>query len=160
MAVLNIHERTVPAPAETVGALIDSLASPDDRLWPGPRWPRMRFDRPLAPGATGGHGPVRYTVSDYAPGQRVRFRFDGPRGFDGHHEFTVHPAGDTTVLRHTIAMRLHGPALLAWPLAFRWLHDALLEDCLDRAVRAVGGTVPHPARWSPYVRLLHRLIPH
>ncbi|MEU8922644.1 SRPBCC family protein [Kitasatospora sp. NPDC048545] len=160
MAVLNIHERTVPAPAEEVGALIDRLAGPDDPLWPAPDWPGMRFDRPLAVGAVGGHGPIRYTVAGYAPGQWVRFRFTGPRGFDGHHEFTVHPAGGTTVLRHTIAMRLRGPGRLTWPLAFRWLHDALVEDGLDRAVRACGGTVAHPARWSPYVRLLRRLIRH
>ncbi|MFF7989731.1 SRPBCC family protein [Kitasatospora xanthocidica] len=157
MAVLNIHERTVPAPAETVGALIDGLAGPDDLLWPGSAWPRMRLDGPLAVGAAGGHGPIRYTVVGYAPGRWVRFRFDGPRGFDGHHEFTVHPAGGATVLRHTIAMRLSGSGRLTWPLAIRRLHDALIEDSLDRAVRACGGTLARPARWSPYVRLLRRL---
>ncbi|MEV7025399.1 SRPBCC family protein [Kitasatospora sp. NPDC093558] len=163
MAVLNIHERTVPAPEETVGALLDGLAGPDDRLWPGPAWPRMRFDGPLAVGASGGHGPVRYTVVGYQPGRWVRFRFNGPRGFDGFHEFTVQPAtesgnGGGTLLRHTIVMRAHGPARVSWPLAFRWLHDALLEDALDRAVRACGGTVATPARWTPYVRLLRALV--
>ncbi|MFE6052168.1 SRPBCC family protein [Kitasatospora sp. NPDC056446] len=160
MAVLNIHERTIPAPAAAAGALIDGLAGPDDPIWPGPAWPPMLLDGPLAVGAAGGHGPVRYTVAGYAPGQWVRFRFNGPRGFDGFHEFTVQPAGEGALLRHTIAMRLHGIGRLSWPLAFRWLHDALLEDGLDRAVRSGGGTVPRPARWNPYVRLLRRLIPH
>jgi hypothetical protein len=36
----------------------------------------------------------------------------------------------------------------------RWLHDALIEDLLDRAVQAAGGAVVRPARWSPSVRLL------
>ncbi|MFD7449459.1 SRPBCC family protein [Kitasatospora sp. NPDC059827] len=157
MAVLNIHERTIPAPESTVGALLDGLAGPDDRLWPGSDWPPLQLDGPLAVGADGGHGPVRYRVVGYQPGRWVRFRFSGPRGFDGFHEFTVQPANGGALLRHTIAMRLHGPSRLAWPLAFRWLHDALLEDSLDRAVRACGGAVDSPARWSAPVRLLRRL---
>jgi hypothetical protein len=44
--------------------------------------------------------------------------------------------------------------LVAWPVAIRWLHDAVLEDLLDRAELAVTGTVARPAVWSPWVRLL------
>ena len=44
MKVINIHERELGANYEQVGALIDSLASEDDRLWPGHSWPRMKFD--------------------------------------------------------------------------------------------------------------------
>ncbi|MER7754107.1 SRPBCC family protein [Kitasatospora sp. NPDC097643] len=159
MAVLNIHERVIPATPEEVGALVDGLAGPDDRLWPAARWPRMRLDAPLGPGAAGGHGPIRYTVVGHAPGQWVRFAFTAPRGFDGFHEFTVRAApGGGTLLRHTLAMSARGPARLSWPLAFRWLHDALLEDGLDQAQRAFGGTPATPARWSRYVRLLRALI--
>ncbi|MBB5911700.1 hypothetical protein BJY24_000567 [Nocardia transvalensis] len=119
----------------------------------------MRFDRPLGVGAVGGHGPVRYTVEEYLPGHWIRLRFTGPRGFDGFHEFTVHPAPDGTVeLRHLLTLRPHGPARLTWPLAFRWLHDALLEDCLDRAEEAVTGSVRNPARWSPLVRALRAAV--
>lgn len=157
MAVLNIHERTIPAPESAVGALLDGLAGPDDRLWPGSDWPPLQLDGPLAVGAAGGHGPVRYQVVGYQPGRWVRFRFSGPRGFDGFHEFTVQPAKGGSLLRHTIAMRLHGAGRLSWPLAFRWLHDALLEDSLDRAVRACGAAVESPARWGTPVRLLRRL---
>lgn len=46
---------------------------------------------------------------------------------------------------------------LAWPLAFRPLHDAVLEDALDRAGLATTGRVARPARWSPYVRFLRAL---
>ncbi|MFE3446252.1 SRPBCC family protein [Nocardia sp. NPDC059180] len=155
MAVINIHSRTLPAPLSQVGVLIDALAGNGDRLWPISGWPPMRFDRCLEVGAVGGHGPVRYTVEGYQPGRWVRFRFTGPRGFDGFHEFTVHDAGDgTTTLRHLLAMHARGPARLTWPLAYRWLHDALLEDGLDRAQRDITGQLPRPARWSRYVRLL------
>jgi len=159
MAVLNIHERELLATADEVGALLDSLASEDDLLWPVPTWPPMRLDRGLAMGSAGGHGPVRYTVAAYVPGRWVRFAFTGPRGFHGFHEYSVHPAdGGGTTLRHTLAMKARGPARLSWPLAFRRLHDACLEDSLDRAEQAITGTVRRPARWSPYVRLLRSSI--
>lgn len=158
MAVLNIHERRLAAPGDAVGALIDQLASPDDLLWPRDRWPAMRFDRQLGVGATGGHGPVRYTVVGYAPGRWVRFGFTGPRGFVGFHEYTVHENGpEDTVLRHTLAMRLTGAARLTWPALYRTLHDALIEDSLDRAEWTVRGVAGSPARWGAYTRVLRRL---
>ncbi|REK87927.1 SRPBCC family protein [Streptomyces inhibens] len=158
MGVYNVHERVLPVPGAEAGLLIDGLSGDADRLWPHPDWPPMLFDGPLAPGASGGHGPVRYTVAAYVPGQWVRFTFRGPRGFHGFHEYTVHPLGpDRTLLRHTLAMHARGPARLSWPLAFRHLHDAALEDSLDRAEHACTGTVARPARWSRYVRLLRRL---
>ncbi|MGW7272418.1 SRPBCC family protein [Streptomyces sp. NPDC054864] len=158
MSVLNIHERTLPAKAQDVGSLLDSLAGPDDQLWPVERWPAMRLDRGLAVGSRGGHGLVSYTVVAYVPGQWVRFAFDGPRGFQGFHEFTVHADGDDrTVLRHTLAMRARGQTRLTWPLMYRWSHDAVLEDSLDRVERALTGTVARPARWSRYVRFI-RLV--
>ncbi|MFD8548259.1 SRPBCC family protein [Streptomyces sp. NPDC059649] len=159
MGVYNVHERVLPVPDAEAGLLIDGLSGAGDRLWPGRDWPPMVFDGPLAAGATGGHGPVRYTVAAYVPGRWVRFTFSGPRGFDGFHEYTVHPLGpERTLLRHTLAMRARGPARLTWPLAFRPLHDACLEDSLDRAERACTGRVARPARRSRYVRLLRRLV--
>lgn len=154
MPVLNIHERIITAPLDSVGRLIDSLSSPDDRLWPQELWPAMRFDRPLAVGARGGHGPIRYDVEAYEPGRSVRFRFTGPKGFNGFHELAAEPSGaGSTCLRHTLQMRTTGLARLSWPLVYRPLHDALIEDALDKAERSLG-RMPAGARWSPYVRLL------
>jgi hypothetical protein len=144
--VLNVHTRTV---GDGAGALIDTLSGPDDRLWPGHPWPPMRLDGPLGVGAAGGHGPIRYTVAEYEPGRRARFRFTGPRGFHGFHEFTA----DGPHLRHRIAMTVTGMARLSWPLVFRPLHDALLEESLDRACETTGAPCA-PARRSLYVRLL------
>jgi hypothetical protein len=154
MAVLNIHERALPATPAEVGALIDGLASADDRLWPHQAWPPVRYDRPLEVGAIGGHGPIRYTITHYVPGHWIRCRFTGPRGVDGLHDFAWHSEGDKTVLRHTLAIHPRGSARFSWPLVFRPLHDALLEDCLDRAEQATTGRVASPAQWSVYVRLL------
>ncbi|MEW2574865.1 SRPBCC family protein [Streptomyces syringium] len=159
MGVHNVHERVLPVTEREAGALIDGLASEGDRLWPRGPWPPMEFDRPLGPGAAGGHGPVRYSVAAYVPATWVRFTFTGPRGFHGFHEYAALPAGDGhTVLRHTLSMAARGPARLTWPLLWRPLHDACLEDSLDRAELACTGAVARPARWSPYVRLLRALV--
>ncbi|UQA96284.1 SRPBCC family protein [Streptomyces halobius] len=157
MGVYNVHERVLPVPPADVGRLVDGLSGSADPLWPHGDWPPMVLDGPLARGARGGHGPVRYTVAAYVPGQWVRFTFSGPRGFHGFHEYTVHPLdGDRALLRHTLAMRVRGAARFTWPLAYRAFHDAVLEDSLDRAERACTGTVARPSRWSTYVRLLRR----
>ncbi|CAM5280456.1 SRPBCC family protein [Streptomyces abikoensis] len=155
MDVYNVHERLLPVPEREAGALIDGLASDADRLWPRASWPPMALDRPLGQGASGGHGPVRYRVAAYVPATWVRFAFSGPTGFHGFHEYAALPAGERgTVLRHTLAMAARGPARLTWPLFWRPLHDACIEDSLDRAERACTGTVVRPARWSPYVKAL------
>jgi hypothetical protein len=155
VAVVNLHTREIEATPSDVGAVLDSLSSETDTLWPRESWPPMRFDRALGVGAGGGHGPIRYRVEAYVPGQWIRFRFTAPRGFDGFHEYTVHPLSDHgAVLRHLLAMRVHGVARLTWPLAFRWMHDALIEDSLDHAERTVTATIHHTARWNIVVRLL------
>ena len=55
----NIQSRTIDAPAASVGALIDLIASDNDPLWPSPAWPPIRLDRGLVTGSRGGHGPIR-----------------------------------------------------------------------------------------------------
>lgn len=158
MKVLNVHERELQADREKVGALIDSLSSPEDALWPRHSWPRMEFDLPLGVGATGGHGPVRYFVESYTPGQAIRFRFTGPKGFNGYHGYEiVSSSGQSCVLRHTLEMTSGGPALLSWPLVFHPMHDALLEDSLAVAQASLGIT-PKVQMWSTWVRFLRWVV--
>ena len=158
MKVVNVHQRLLHAKPEQVGALIDAMASPSDQLWPSDAWPRMRLDRPLGVGAVGGHGPIRYKVETYAPGQSLRFRFTGPKGFNGWHSLDVLEATTAhCVLEHRIEMTLHGAARLSWPLLYRPMHDALIEDALAAAQLALGNrsrVVP----WSLWVRLLGRAL--
>jgi hypothetical protein len=116
----------------------------------------MRLDRPLQTGADGGHGPIRYRVEEHAPGSRARFRFTGPSGLTGFHEFAVTETPDGCVLRHAIEGRTAGAMVFAWPAFYRPLHDALIEDSLDKAERALTGAVARPRSWSRWVRLLRR----
>ena len=158
MRVLNVHEREIAAPPAAVGALIDSLASDNDRLWPRTMWPAMRFDRPLGIGAVGGHGPIAYVVEEFTRGQSVQFRCLGPRGFNGQRRFEVLPQGGHLVLlRHTIEMSAEGVGLIAWPLFIRPLHDALLEDALALAQASLG-LVPTVRPWSLWVKVLRWLM--
>jgi hypothetical protein len=155
--VRNVHERLVPAPLTEVGPLLDRLGGPEDVLWPSPAWAPMVLDGPLPVGAVGGHGPIRYRVTAYEPGRRVEFAFDPRTGLHGTHIFTAEAADpDSTMLRHVLAGRLSGVARLMWPLAIRWLHDAVLEELLDNAGRAVGAPPARPAQRSPWVRLMRR----
>jgi hypothetical protein len=158
LKINNIHERVLNASADRVGELIDGLASADDRLWPHDRWLPMRFDRPLEVGASGGHGPIRYVVESYSPGRRVQFRFIEPKGFAGVHFFEVVPLeAEKTMLRHTIEMEAAGIAWLAWSIAIRPLHDALLEDALDRA-EAFTGRQPPKRKLSGRVIILRWIM--
>ena len=158
----NVHERELHADAGRVGALLDGLAGPEDRLWPHDRWPRMRFDRPLAVGAKGGHGPIRYSVEEYEPGRRVVFRIAErgglSEGLDGTHRLEVEAVdSERTILRHVIDARPRGAMRFKWPVVIEPLHDALLEDALDRAAVAVGD-VPRNTGYSIRVRLLRAVI--
>lgn len=156
MRVNNVHRRAVRA-VEPVATAIETLSSADDAIWPR-RWPPMRLDRGLEVGSRGGHGPIRYTVEAHEPGRRVRFRFERPRGLEGYHELSVRQGPDRAgEVIHVVEAQLRGWARLSWPLVFRPLHDALIEDALDNA-QQVGGQAPTPARWSPYVRWLRKAL--
>ena len=65
----NIHERHIAASAEQVGAVLETLASDHDQLWPGAAWAPMVLDRGLDPGSRGGHDGIRYasTLTRWVP---------------------------------------------------------------------------------------------
>lgn len=158
MKVLNVHERVLPQAAE-VGTLIDGLGDAHhDRLWPSERWPAMTLDRPLAVGAAGGHGPIRYVVDEYEPGRRVRFRFTAPTGFIGFHEFRAVQMAERSILQHVLTMRTKSWARLTWPIAFGPLHDSLIEDSLDKAEQETAGKVQEPSQWTPWVAALRWIL--
>jgi hypothetical protein len=154
----NVHERIVDAPATAVGALLDRVSDPDDPLSPTPVWPPILFDRPLGVGADGGHGFVRYTVGECEPGRRIRFDFPPPE--NGFHALEVEPLGPGRCLvRHVLEQRQNVRETLLWALAIGPLHDTMVEELLDNAVRAATPGAPlRPARWSRRARLLHHAV--
>jgi hypothetical protein len=108
-------------------------------------------------GARGGHGLVRYHVEAYQPGRSVTFRFDPGLGLDGMHRFDLldpAPGGEGPGLRHTMEGSVSGVMILGWPLAVRWLHDALLEELFDTAEIELGlrsGPVDRPGWWTRFL---------
>ncbi|MFF2570731.1 DUF2867 domain-containing protein [Streptomyces sp. NPDC058084] len=158
--VRNVHRRIVPAPADTVGGLLDRLATPDDPLFPTPVWPGMVLDRPLAVGADGGHGRVRYRVTAYEPGRSVRFDTTDPGIGEGYHRFDVEALGpDRCRVTHALELTMGTRAFLLWKLAIRPVHDIMVEEILDNVERAALGRLPHPpARRTPRALLLNRLF--
>ena len=93
-------------------------------------------------------------METYAPGRSVKFRFTGPKGFNGYHGYeVVESAGSVVLLRHALEMTTHGFAVVSWPVLFRPLHDALMEDSLATGQASLGQS-PNLRRWSPWVRFL------
>ncbi|MEN0061366.1 MAG: SRPBCC family protein [Myxococcota bacterium] len=152
MRIWSIHERTIPADPSDAAALLDTLSSAQDRLWPTDRWPAQRFDGPLGVGVVGGHGPIRYAVEAYEPGRHVAYRMTSP--FRGRHWIDVVPTEQGIQLRHVISASAGWVNAVWWVVAIRWLHDALIEDAFDNAERELTGEVRDPARWSWWVRAL------
>lgn len=153
--VRNVHERTVAAPIARLGPLLDRLGGPRDVLWPTPAWQPMVLDRPVAAGAAGGHGSIRYRVTAHDPGRKVEVAFEPGQGIDGWLAFTAEPkTSGSTLLRIIAEAQFSGVMRLAWPLAVRWAHDAVVEELLDNAERAVGNGPERPARRSLWVRAL------
>lgn len=158
-AVVNVHRRNLPVAPDRVAHLIDNLSTPNDNLWPNARWPRMTLEPGLMRGAKGGHGPIRYFVQEYVPGRNVRFRFTAPIGFQGTHEFVLDRTGaGEAVLGHILRMDTHGLAKLKWAFVYRPLHDALIEDALDRAEAHAKGVEWQPRPLPVVVRLLRWLV--
>jgi len=160
MKIENVHERTYPVEASALAPFLDGLGSGADRLWPRRQWPPMVVGAGLHVGSAGGHGPVRYVVERYEPGRSVSFRFRRPRGWDGTHSFVIQPLSDgRSRLIHVLEMRASGAALLQWLLVFRPLHDAVIEEGLDRVATAFGAPLEAPP-WSARVRFLRWALTH
>lgn len=119
----------------------------------------MVLSEGLSVGSAGGHGPVRYWVHRYEPGRLVVFRFTRPRGWRGTHRFVANalPDGEARLM-HVLEMDTTGTGLLLWVLVFRPLHDALIEEALDRVSAELGYEPPRARVWTVRVRLLRRLL--
>ena len=152
MNIINVHKRIINRPISEVGDLLNSLSSKNDQLWPHEKWPAMKFNGDLVVGAKGGHGPIRYVVTEFKPGHKVNFRFTGPSGFHEGHQFEFKMKEEAkTEITHTINMSVSSSAILTWPIIFRPLHDALIEDSFDKIQNL---SEPESSKWSLWVKFL------
>ena len=161
MKIYNVHERLFKASEDQLGSILDSLSGPDDQVWPGDRWPPMRFDKSLSVGASGGHGPVRYSVKEYVPGRKVSFEFARKgltAGMNGGHTIEIDPKDDGVIVRHVVWAECGFLMWMKWGILVGPLHDALLEDALDNVERRLFGRVEKPAKWSAWVRVLRSIV--
>jgi hypothetical protein len=149
--IRNVHERLFQGvPPERVEPLFAALGSPQDVLWPGGDWSPMVLDGPLAEGARGGHGNVRYTCRTYLPGRLVEFVFDSIHGrvVDGRHVFESIPRRAGTLVRHTLDLECGFTDWRELTTRVAPLHDAVLEQFLDNLEHALTGAVAQPHQWS------------
>jgi hypothetical protein len=171
--IMNIHQRIIPIGLAELGDLLETLASPDDRIWTTRIIAPMQLDQGLAVGSNGGHGPTRYKVIEHEPGCRIRFQFAPGSPLLGWHQFDVAEVSqaepplaapdlyadrERSLIRHTIEARLDARGRFLWPLFIRWFHDAALEDMFTHLEVAFGGR-PHPQQPIPkWVRWLGALL--
>lgn len=158
MKIINIHNRMINKPISEVAAVLNSLSSDNDQLWPHENWPPMKFDRDLSEGATGGHGPIRYVVTDYKPGKNILFKFIEPSSFKGNHWFELKEKEESkTEITHTISMNVSGSAIISWLIIIRPLHNALIEDSFDKAQLTLGLEYKRN-KWTFWVMLLKSIL--
>ncbi len=158
MKITNIHKRVILQPKDKISQILDSLSSKDDQLWPNEQWPPMIFKKGLSEGAVGGHGPIKYSIQKYVPGNSIEFQFFKPDGFKGIHRFNITEIDpEKTEIKHTIEMSLSSKGILTWYIAIKWLHDALLEDCLDK-VESHFLPEPKSTKWNFLVCMLRKIL--
>lgn len=105
----------------------------------------MVLDKGLQVGSIGGHGPIRYAVSEHDPGRLVRFTTTPDAPFSGWHSFELTPTDRGVRWTHTLVIEQASPRirLLIVPL-----HDQILEELLDNA-EARAASRPHPVVLYP-----------
>ena len=158
MNVLNIHKRTIQQPKDKVTALLKTLSTENDKIWPKEKWPPMKFKAGIQENAKGGHGPIRYSVEKYTPNEIIQFRFLKPSGFNGIHKFEIRELSEEqTEITHTIDMKTAGKGTLIWLLAIRSLHNALIEDGFDKLENHFSEHKKN-TQWNFWVKFLRKQL--
>ena len=158
MKVLNVHTRILNQPKEKIEELFATLATDTDMMLATDKWSPKILDNGLTVGSEGGHGPIGYSVKKFIPGIMVEFEFSKPKGLIGIHRFEIDELSvNKTELKHIIEMKTIGLALVTWPLAIRWLHDAFIEDAFDKVENHFSGKAKR-TEWSTWVKILRKLL--
>lgn len=155
--ISNVHVREIVAPSAVVGQILDTLGSADDRLWASDIWVAepVIFDRPLGVGADGGHGSIRYSVTEYEPGRRIVFAFSPGSGLSGTHSFELETLGpDRCRLTHLLAAETKGWMRPIKPILIGW-HDAMVETALDRVELEATGSLTRRTHVPGWLRIVN-----
>ena len=153
MKVINIHKREIQQPRTELAKLFNTLATDNDMMLETDKWPPMKLDKGLLVGSKGGHGPIKYFVTEYQLEKSITFQFD-LTGFNGFHRFDLTELEpNKTELSHIIDMTTIGSATLKWAIAIRWLHDAFIEDAFDK-VENHFTMDKKSSKWNLWVRTL------
>lgn len=87
------------------------------------------------------------------------FYIHRPKGFIGTHGYKLESCSSSSCrLTHLLEMNTTGLAILTWPLVYRPLHDALIEDSLTRAEQFAQVPDLSPRNWSLWVKCLRSLV--
>ena len=157
MKVINFHKRELNQPKSEVAELFKTLATDNDLMLATDKWSPMKLDRGLQVGSKGGHGPIKYFVTEYQPEESITFQFD-LTGFNGFHKFELKQLGaDKTELSHIIDMTTTGSATMKWVFAIRWLHDAYIEDAFDK-VENYFTIEKKKTKWIMWVKILRKIM--
>lgn len=140
--LVNVHSRVCDGSWPAATSLLASIAEPETGLWPADPWPPLRLNRGLTIGSSGGHGPIRYTVTDRSDAH-VCFAFSEHNRFAGSHSLTVHPENGR--VRWTHVLHIRRPDLVTQAVIVP-LHDQVLEQLLDNAENLLAGRRPSPRR--------------
>ena len=157
MDVINVHKRIIEKPIIDIARLLNTLATENDMMLATDRWPRMRLDKGLQVGSKGGHGLIKYFVTEYVHEKSITFQFD-MKGLYGYHKYSLIELGSyKTELSHTLEITTTGSATLRWAIAIRWLHDAYIEDAFDK-VEDYFKKDKRSINWNLYVRILRKVM--
>jgi hypothetical protein len=157
MKVINFHRREITQPKSKIAKLFKTLATENDMMLATDKWSPIKLDKGLAVGSKGGHGSIKYFVTDYQQDKSITFQFD-LTGFDGFHKFELKELEThKTELSHIIDMTTTGSATLKWAFAIRWLHDAYIEDAFDK-VENHFSVDKKSSKWSWWVRTLRKVM--
>lgn len=157
MKVINIHKREIQQPKTELAKLFNTLATDNDMMLATDKWPPMKLDKGLQVGSKGGHGQIKYFVTEYQPEKYIQFQFD-LKGFNGFHKFELTELEhNKTELKHIINMTTSGSAAFKWALAIRWLHDAYIEDAFDKVENHFTKDKKN-SEWNLWVKTLRKVM--
>ena len=157
MKIINIHKREIQQPKSELAKLFNTLATDNDMMLATHKWSPMKLDKGLQVGSKGGHGPIKYFVTEYQPEKSITFQFD-LTGFNGFHRFDITELeSNKTELSHIIDMTTTGSATFKWTLAIRWLHDAYIEDAFDKVENHFTKDKKN-TKWNLWVRTLRIIM--